>query len=146
MEGENKEKEFVIRDRRMSSSETGGDSSQPGAKQPEQGPSNTEHATAGSTEQGRTGPYPELDFSSFILSLAATAQVGLGNIPNPQTNEPAQNLLVAKQMIDMLGMLKDKTKGNLTDDEQGLLDSVLFNLRMQYVRTSEGEKKTEDKK
>ena len=45
----------------------------------------------------------------------------------------------------MIGMLKDKTKGNLTDDEQGLLDSVLFNLRMQYVRTA-GSNKTEDKK
>jgi hypothetical protein len=71
--------------------------------------------------------------------------VSLGNIPDPQTNQPTQNLPVAKQMIDMLGMLKDKTKGNLTEDEQGLLDSVLFNLRMQYVRAAEG-KKTEDKK
>jgi hypothetical protein len=79
------------------------------------------------------------------MSLATTAQVSLGNIPNPQTNQPAQNLPVAKQMIDILGMLKGKTKGNLTEDEQLLLDSALFNLRMQYVRAAEG-KKAEDKK
>ena len=145
MEGENKEKDFVIRDRRMYSSEAGGGSSEPKDKQPEKGPSGTENVAGGPTEQAGTGSYPELDFSSFILSLATTAQVSLGNIPNPETNEPAQNLPVAKQMIDILGMLKDKTKGNLTDDEQGLLDSVLFNLRMQYVRTA-GSNKTEDKK
>jgi hypothetical protein len=145
MEGEKKEQEFVVRDRRISSSGTSDDSSEPKAKQSEKGPSNAERATEGSTEQKRTGPLPELDFPSFILSLATTAQVSLGNIPDPQTNQPTQNLPVAKQMIDMLGMLKDKTKGNLTEDEQGLLDSVLFNLRMQYVRAAEG-KKTEDKK
>ncbi len=140
---ENKGNEFVVRDRRMSSSETPGDTTESRAKQPKKGPSSTEHAEE-SSERG-TGPLPELDFSSFILSLATTAQVSLGNIPNPQTDQPSQNLPVAKQMIDMLGMLKDKTRGNLTQDEQGLLDSVLFNLRMQYVRTAEG-KKTEDKK
>jgi hypothetical protein len=145
MEGEKKEKEFVVRDRRISSSETSGDSSEPKAKQSEKGPSNAERATESSTEQKRTGPFPELDFSSFIMSLATTAQVSLGNIPNPQTNQPAQNLPVAKQMIDILGMLKGKTKGNLTEDEQLLLDSALFNLRMQYVRAAEG-KKAEDKK
>jgi hypothetical protein len=145
MEGENKEREFVVRDRRISSSETSGASSEPGSKQPEKGPAGTEHTAQGPTEQGRTGPFPELDFSSFILSIATTAQVSLGNIPNPQTDQPGQNLPVAKQMIDMLGMLKDKTKGNLTEDEQGLLDSALFNLRMQYVRSA-GSKKTEEKK
>jgi hypothetical protein len=145
MEGENKEKEFVIRDRRTASSETSGDSSEPKARQSEKGPQVTENTTGNPTEQESAGHLPELDFSSFILSLATTAQMGLGNMPNPQTNQSAQNLPVAKQMIDMLGLLKDKTKGNLTEDEQGLLDSILFNLRMQYVRTAEG-KIPEEKK
>lgn len=144
MEGENKEREFVVRDRRTSSSETSKDSSGPKANGTEKGPSSAERTSEDTHEQERTGPFPELDFSSFILSLATTAQVSLGIMPNPQTNQPAQNLPVAKQMIDMLGMLKDKTKGNLTEDEQELLDSALFNLRMLYVRAAEG-KKTENK-
>jgi len=64
----------------------------------------------------------------------------MGNMPNPQTNKPEQNLPAAQQMINMLGMLKERTRGNLTPEEQALLDNVLFSLRMQYVKVIEGKK------
>jgi hypothetical protein len=140
MEEEKKGKEFIVRDRRISSSETSGDSSEPAAEQSQKEPSNAERAAGSSSEQKKTEPFPELDFSAFILTLATTAQVGLGSIPNPQTRQSEQNLPAAKQLIDILGLLKDKTKGNLSPDEQALLDSALFNLRMQYVRAMEGKK------
>jgi hypothetical protein len=99
-----------------------------------------ERATGTSAEQKRTELLPDLDYSAFILTLATTAQIGLGFMPNPQTNQSERNLAAAKQLIDILGLLKDKTKGNLSQDEQELLDSVLSNLRMQYVRAMEGKK------
>jgi len=136
----NKENDFIVRDRRVSSSETSGDSTVPSTEQSEQKPSNAENATGSSSEQNRTETFPRLDFSAFILTLATTAQVGLGSVPNPQTRQSDVNLPAAKQIIDILGLLKDKTTGNLSQDEQALLDSALFNLRMQYVRAMEGKK------
>lgn len=83
-----------------------------------------------------------LDFSTFIISLATSAQVGLGAIPHPETNQSAQNLPAAKQMIDILALLGEKTKGNLTEAESSLLDQVLHNLRIHYIRVVEGGKKS----
>ena len=93
------------------------------------------------TEQ-QPKPIPELDFPSFVISLAGTAQMSLGLIPHPETNLIAQNIPAAKQMIDILGMLQEKTKGNLSKEEESLLDRILFNLRIHYVRTVEELKKT----
>jgi len=135
---EKKKNEFIVRDRRVSSFEAGGDSSKPSAVQSEQEPSGAQRAMSSFSEQKKTEPFTQLDFSALILSLATTAQVGLGSIPNPQTQQSEQNLPAAKQIIDILGLLKDKTKGNLTQDEQALLDSALFNLRMQYVKSIDG--------
>ena len=137
---EKKKNEFIVRDRRKSSSEAPGNSSEPSTEQSEQEPSNAERTMGSSSEQKKTGPSPGLDFSAFILSLATTAQVGLGSIPNPQTHQSEQNLPAAKQIIDILGLLKDKTMGNLSQDEQALLDTALFNLRMLYVKSIDGKK------
>lgn len=98
-----KKNEFIVRDRRISSSEASGDSSEPSAEHPKQEPSNAERAMGSSSEQIKTEPFPELNFSAFILTLATTAQVGLGSIPNPQTHQSEQNLPTAKQIIDILG-------------------------------------------
>jgi hypothetical protein len=91
--------------------------------------------------QQAAGPM-DLDFSTFVISLATSAQVGLGSVPHPETNRAAQNFPAAKQMIDILALLKEKTKGNLTDDESSLLDQVLHNLRIHYVRAREGQKES----
>ena len=84
----------------------------------------------------------ELDFSTFVISLATSAQVGLGAVPHPETNQAAQNFPAAKQMIDILALLEEKTNGNLTEAESALLDQVLHNLRIHYVRAVEGQKKS----
>lgn len=87
-----------------------------------------------------------MEFSTFVLSLATTAQVHLGAVANPTTGKQEKNLEAAKQMIDMIGMLKDKTKGNLTDMEGRLLENVLFDLRVVYVESSKKSPEDEGKK
>ena len=79
---------------------------------------------------------PEPDFSFFITTLALQASIALGTIPNPNTNKKEEDLAQAKFLIDTLGMLKEKTKGNLGDEESKLLESVLYELRMQYISKS----------
>jgi hypothetical protein len=73
-------------------------------------------------------------FMSLVLSLATTAAVHFGDLGDPATGERSpQNLEGARQMIEMLGMLQDKTKGNLTPQEATILERVLFELRMRFV-------------
>jgi hypothetical protein len=77
---------------------------------------------------------PEVDFSNFVLSLAATAMVQLGMVPDPETGEMDEpNLLIAQHTIDTLAMMREKTQGNLDAEEEQLLDSMLYELRMRFV-------------
>jgi hypothetical protein len=76
----------------------------------------------------------EIDFASFLISLGTQAFMHLGDIPNPLTQKREKDVAAAKHMIDLLGLLEAKTKGNLTGDEEGLLRQLLFDLRMRYVR------------
>jgi hypothetical protein len=76
----------------------------------------------------------EFGFSTFILSLSTSALVHLGELPDPITNEKEINLQLAKQTISIIEMLKDKTKGNLTTEEDSLIDSVLYDVRLKYVK------------
>lgn len=87
---------------------------------------------AGKTEEERL--LPEITFPSFIFSLSSTAFVSLGAIPDPETGKPEKNLPLAKQTIDLLGLLREKTRNNLTPEEDHLLDHLLHDLRMAYVR------------
>jgi hypothetical protein len=75
---------------------------------------------------------PAIDFQTFVLSLSTSALVHLGETPGPD-GEKHKELALAKQSIDILGLLKEKTSGNLTEDEQKLLDGLLYDLRMRYV-------------
>jgi hypothetical protein len=83
---------------------------------------------------------PQIDFATFVLSLSHSALMHLGEAPHPETNKVEQNLALAKQDIDILGMLDEKTKGNLSGDEERLLAQVLFDLRMRFVERSKGSK------
>jgi hypothetical protein len=80
---------------------------------------------------------PTLDFSTFVLGLIGTAYVHLGDAPSPD-GEPDRNLSLARQDIDLLGLLQEKTKGNLTGDEERLLEQGLCDLRMRYVEVARG--------
>jgi len=80
---------------------------------------------------------PQIDFVTFVLSLASSVQVHLGRVPNPETKATAKNLELARQTIDILTMLGEKTKGNLTPEESQLMEHLLYDLRMQYVEVSQ---------
>ncbi|MBG0777720.1 MAG: DUF1844 domain-containing protein [Desulfovibrionaceae bacterium] len=79
---------------------------------------------------------PEVTFSTFILSLSSSAMVMLGEVPDPETGQTAKNLPMAKHTIDVLAMLKDKTVRCLDTDEAKLIDGLLYELRMAYIRNS----------
>ena len=80
-----------------------------------------------------SGPMPEVTFSTFILSLASSALVQLGEVPNPETGNMETSLPLAKHSIDVLEMLHMKTQNCLDDQERKLLESILFELRMKFV-------------
>ncbi|OGP85498.1 MAG: hypothetical protein A2Z08_08305 [Deltaproteobacteria bacterium RBG_16_54_11] len=79
-------------------------------------------------------PVPEVTFSAFVYSLSTSALVHLGEIPEPISEKMEKNLPLAKQTIDILGILQEKTKGNLAQEEENLLNSFLYDLRMRYVK------------
>jgi hypothetical protein len=79
---------------------------------------------------------PELDFPMFILSLTHSAWVHLGDAPNPADGLLEVNLPMARQTIDLLALLQDKTRGNLDGDEERVLGQALYDLRMRYVEVS----------
>ncbi|MCM8789640.1 MAG: DUF1844 domain-containing protein [Candidatus Omnitrophica bacterium] len=76
---------------------------------------------------------PEPDFKFFVTTLALQASIALGVVPNPATNQKKEDSAQAKFLIDTLGLLKEKTKGNLTQEESAFLEDVLYELRMQYI-------------
>jgi hypothetical protein len=77
---------------------------------------------------------PEVTFAGFILSLSTTALYHFGDFPDPATKKAEKNLAAAKQMIDTLSLLEAKTRGNLDQDEKNLVDGVLYELRMRYIK------------
>ena len=79
-------------------------------------------------------PMPEINLSTFVVSLNASALLHLGAIEDPTTGQKDKNLPMAKQTIDILSMLQEKTAGNLSNDEENLLKSILYDLRMIYVK------------
>ena len=80
---------------------------------------------------------PALSFAAFVLSLAHTAAVHFGDIPDPVTGDTGRsNLPAAQQMIDILALLEEKTRGNLTAEERQLLEQILYELRLRYVDVS----------
>ena len=76
---------------------------------------------------------PEINFPTFVISLSTQALAHLGEIPDPTDGALRVELIGARQLIDILAMLKDKTRGNLDGDEAALLDHALYDLRMKYV-------------
>ena len=102
------------------------------------GSNKSKDATAPKTDAEKKEDYslPEINFVTFILSMSASAMLHMGQVPNPETGKSEKNLPLAKQSINIIEMLKEKTKGNLTTDESKLLESVLYDLRMNYVQAT----------
>jgi len=134
-------KGFTVKDKRRFTEEAGEIKAKPDAKAPDQekpaepAPREQEPAPAQEEQDGQE-PLPEINFVNFVLSLSTSAMVHLGDVPDPFSNQPNQNLPMAKQTIDILGMLADKTKGNLEKDEEAMLTNALYQLRMRYVMLS----------
>jgi hypothetical protein len=80
---------------------------------------------------------PEVTFVGFILSLAHTAAFHFGDVPDPVTGQPGtRNLSAAHQIIEILAILEQKTKGNLTAEERQLLEQIVYELRMRYLEAA----------
>jgi hypothetical protein len=135
------EKGFTVKDRRkVSLDETEREtepqqsreqvSAEQGRVQPDSAQASQEDRNQGSV------PFPEVNLATFIFSLSSSALLHLGEIPDPETNTVEVQLPLAKHIIDTLGMLQEKTKGNLEPDEDNLLKSVLYDLRLRYVQKS----------
>ena len=83
-----------------------------------------------------------LTFTAFVVSLASTAAIHFGDLPDPVSGEPAEpNLDGAAQMIEILSLLEQKTRGNLTAEERQVLEQVLYELRMRFIEASRGGKR-----
>jgi len=83
--------------------------------------------------KNRGGPAPTIDFTTLVMSFASAALVSMGRVPDPAVGTVQKNLVIAQQNIDIIHLLHEKTKGNLTADEERLMDQVLYELRMSYV-------------
>lgn len=83
---------------------------------------------------------PRVTFSAFVMSLATTAAVHLGD-PDPASGNTQVDLTAASQMIDILALLKEKTQGNLDAAEGDLVDAMLYELRMRFVEAARPDKR-----
>jgi hypothetical protein len=98
-------------------------------------------AGKGDSKNPKEDALPSIDFATFVVSLSHSVLLHLGEAPHPDSNAIHENLPLAKQTIDLLGVLEEKTKGNLTGDEERLLTQVLFDLRMRFVEVQKKSKK-----
>jgi hypothetical protein len=138
MDDGKKEKGFVIKDKRIF--DESGEARAEDLKKEETagGKKSEEKSVKENDEAGTREEYiPEVTFSNFVLSLSTTVMYHLGDFPDPATNKAQKNLAAAKQTIDMLNMIKIKTAGNLDNDEKGLLEGILYELMIRYVKEKE---------
>jgi hypothetical protein len=126
-------KGFTVQDRRRFSPETG-EAREDATEQPAAAaPHPAAQSEAGTQSRAREEALPEINFSTFVISLSTQALVHLGEIPNPVSGQVELEVAVAKQMIDILAMLKEKTRNNLNESENRLMEDILFDLRLKYV-------------
>ena len=129
-------KDFIIKDRRFSAEED--QDEQAGSRKPQ----TTDDARqekpardpASSENKKEETQLPQINFATFIFSLNSSALMNLGIIEDPVSKQNQKNLPLAKQTIDILGMLEEKTRGNLSRDEEDMLKNILYDLRILYVK------------
>jgi hypothetical protein len=125
------EKGFVIKDRR--SFDEKGDLKDEAPKE-EKKVEKEEKKEQVSDAETQKPPLPEVNFTSLVFSLSSSALFHLGEIPDPQTGEKKKDLPLAKHAVDTIAMLKEKTVGNLSEEEQKFVENVLTDLRWRYVK------------
>ena len=126
---------FKVEDRRRFS-ETG----EPRPEPPDSAQAAPPPQPGGAATAAPAPPEWEINFSTFVISLSTQALAHLGEIPHPLDNQTTVDLGGAKQLIDILGILKDKTKGNLDESEGALLNHVLYDLRLKYVERARAQR------
>jgi hypothetical protein len=130
------EKGFVVKDRRMFSP----DGEDAAKKEPAEAAETREEKAESTGPAGPAGtrdsrpPMPEINFATFIASLNASALFHLGVMEDPVSGKREKDLAMAKQTIDILSILQQKTAGNLAADEEAMLKSILYDLRILYVK------------
>ncbi|MGI5860936.1 MAG: DUF1844 domain-containing protein [Myxococcales bacterium] len=136
---EQENKGFKVIDRRVSAENVAERPAEKPAEQPSETPEAAnapEHVEGPGwkmREEKEQKPLPQMDFTTFCLSLASSAMIHLGDAPHPETGKAEANMPLAKQTIDILALLEDKTRGNLTSEESRLLATLLYDLRIRYV-------------
>ena len=128
------EKGFIIKDRR--SFDEKGDLKDNGPQEEEK-IEKEETKKQAPREEAERPPLPEVNFTSLVFSLSSSALFHFGEIADPQTGEKKKDLPLAKHAIDTIAMLKEKTEGNLTKEEEKFMDTVLTDLRWRYVKAKE---------
>ena len=128
--GEEKDKGFVIKDKRFSARKDGEPESQVKDEREK------EESPKGQRLAEQEGLLPEITFMGFILSLSTSVLIQLGEVKDPVSEQIEKNLPLAKQTIDLIAMLKEKTKGNIAAGEEKALENILYDLRMRYVRAA----------
>ena len=138
-EEKEEKKDFVVKDRRIFAEENldkeeKSEKEAPAAE--EKKAAETEEADKKPDAEAQEPPlqFPEINFATFIASLNASALLQLGAIEDPTTGTKNKNLPMAKQTIDILSMMQEKTAGNLTQEEENLLKNILYDLRLMYVK------------
>lgn len=134
------EKGFVIRDRRVGGGEPSGGSATEPAGAEAAGAGGARPRRSEQADQAQAKPAPPVDFLSFVYSMGTSALMILGENPGQAAADPAPNLVHAQEIIDILTMLESKTKGNLTKDEETLLEEMLYTLRVKFVERASGRK------
>ena len=135
----NEKKDFVVKDRRIFAEENIAAEEKKDEETPEQeekkAPESQKAEDASAEQQQEPPPqFPEINFATFVASLNASALLQLGAIEDPTTGQKNKNLPMAKQTIDILSMLQEKTNGNLSEEEENLLKNILYDLRIMYVK------------
>jgi hypothetical protein len=124
---------FVVKDKRLfteaGEAKSTEEQATPAAEEPKPVP--PEAAQSG---KGKEPDYPPINFTNFVLSLSTSALFHFGDFPDPESGKTQKNLPAAKQTIDILDMLNEKAKGNLNENETNLIQGILYELKLRYVK------------
>ena len=134
---EEEKKGFVVKDKRIfddSGERRATEEPAAGTAAPAAEPAHDGTATPPEQDRPETDYEPEINFYNFVVSLSTTALFHFGDFADPGTDQAEKNLPAAKQIIDTLTMLKDKTAGNRNAQENDLIEGALYELRMRYVK------------
>ena len=140
MPEENEEKkDFVVKDRRIfAEGKLDAEEKEEKESPPvdEEKAAETDEVSEEPTAETQEPPlqFPEINFATFVASLNASTLLHLGAIEDPSSGTKNKNLPLAKQTIDILNMLQEKTSGNLSEEEENMLKNILYDLRIMYVK------------